>query len=283
MEKIAVIITCHNRKEKTEKCIKSIVFNSNYSFDFYITDDKSNDGTFKMLNDISDKLNLRIYIEKGDGNLFWCKGMKKSFDKAIDKGYDLYLWVNDDVEFYENFIDKLLQVYHERKNEDGVIVVGSFRDKYTGEFTYGGVKSIGKEKLKYSFIQPIDRIQECDTMNGNCVMIDSFTVNKIGSLDGEYEHGMGDFDYGYRATESGGNIYIAPGYVGTCSRNEIKDTWKDCNLSLKRRLELVKSPTGLPLKSWKKYSRRFGGKLWVIKFIKPYIKIFLTSNFLFRR
>lgn len=284
MEKIAVIITCHNRREKTQRCIKSIVYNSNYNFDFYITDDNSSDGTYDMLNNLSETLNLSAYIQRGDGNLFWCKGMKKSFDSAINKEYDLYLWVNDDVEFYEHFIEKLIDVYNIMKDENGVIVVGSCRDRETGELTYGGMKNVGKrEKGKYRFITPLDKIQECDTMNGNCVLIDKITVNKIGSLDGDYEHAMGDLDYGHRAIDNGVNIWISPGYVGTCSRNEITNTWKDCNLSIKKRLELVKKPTGLPVKSWKKYNKRFGGRLWAINFIKPYIKIFLTSNFLFRK
>lgn len=40
-----------------------------------------------------------VHVIEGAGGLFWCKGMRLAWDKAIASGikYDFYLWLNDDV------------------------------------------------------------------------------------------------------------------------------------------------------------------------------------------
>lgn len=278
---LAIILTCHNRCKRTEKCIHSLIKSSqnmnSVNIKFYITEDNSTDGTLEMLQVLKGK-NVDITIINGDGNLYWNRGMYKAFDIAMKEQNDAYLWVNDDVEFFENSFKVLLNDYNSKINSnDKFILVGSTMDKVTRNITYGGVVQSNKfNKLKYKVLEPNGKPILCDTMNGNCVLISAEAAYNIGNLDYRYEHGMGDYDYGLRAKKLGINVYIASDYVGYCSRNSIKNTWKDKGLSKKERLKKIRMPTGLPVKSWYIYTRKYGGILYFLWFIKPYIDILLS-------
>lgn len=63
--KIAVLLTCFNRKNKTLACLKSL-FGIIPNCHVYLVDDKSTDGTSEAI-----KQNFpQVKIIKGDGNLF---------------------------------------------------------------------------------------------------------------------------------------------------------------------------------------------------------------------
>lgn len=74
MIKIKVIFTCFNRKEKTIKCIESLVNgNLDYELSFIVIDDNSSDGTKEEIS----KLDYDINLLTGSGELYWAGGMRK--------------------------------------------------------------------------------------------------------------------------------------------------------------------------------------------------------------
>ena len=68
--KIAAIMTCHNRKNKTMACLKSL-FTIIPETDVYLTDDGSTDGTSEAVL----YTYPNVHIISGDGNLYWNRGM----------------------------------------------------------------------------------------------------------------------------------------------------------------------------------------------------------------
>ena len=143
MRYIAVILTVHNRLDKTVACLNA-VFNQRekYSFfnvDVFLTDDGSTDDTSKILrNRFSAK---PLHILSGNGNLYWNGGMINSWKAAIEHGgYDGYLWLNNDTIVLPNLWNELEQAdeYSRKQFGKGGIYVGSTKDPLTGEFTYGG-------------------------------------------------------------------------------------------------------------------------------------------------
>ena len=110
MRYIAVILTVHNRLDKTVACLNA-VFNQRekYSFfnvDVFLTDDGSTDDTSKILrNRFSAK---PLHILSGNGNLYWNGGMINSWKAAIEHGgYDGYLWLNNDTIVLPNLWNEL--------------------------------------------------------------------------------------------------------------------------------------------------------------------------------
>lgn len=230
MKSIAILLTVHNRKDTTLSCLSQIkeqVYDkNNFRLVVYLVDDGSSDGTSEA---VALKYPDTIII-KGDGTLFWNRGMYLAWDKAAnDYDYDFYLWLNDDTFIYHDCISRLLvsSISHNNK----CIIVGSccwMKDKL--KTAYGGY--INRKRISNVSIE-----RKCQTMNGNIVLIPRSVFKVLGNLDYSFHHGCGDFDYGYRAGKAGIDIYVSEGYFGECNRHEKVDKWADYKLPLKKRIK----------------------------------------------
>ncbi|WP_445636399.1 Glycosyl transferase, family 2 [Nostoc sp. DSM 114161] len=268
--KLAVIMTCYNRRDITLTCLRAL-YQQTEAFDVYLTDDDSSDGTSEAI-----ETNYpQVRLLKGNGNLYWVGGMRLAFAEAMQKGYEYYLWLNDDTLIESDVIERLLAIHRDLSERDrsNSIVVGSTKDPQTGKPTYGGsVKSKRWYSNKFEFLEPSGVLQECDTMYGNCVLIPDSVVRKVGNLDAAFIHSLGDLDYGLRARKLGCSIWVAPGYVGICSKNSIRNSWADSDLPLSERLKKVVQIKGFPLKPWTIFCRRHSGLFWFIYWFLPYIR-----------
>jgi len=93
--KIAALITCHNRRAQTLACLEALYQNAlsqDYSLHVILVDDGSTDGTGEAVRELYPS----VEIIRGDGNLYWNKGMYRAFGHAMETGFDAYLWLNDD-------------------------------------------------------------------------------------------------------------------------------------------------------------------------------------------
>jgi GT2 family glycosyltransferase len=275
--KIAVLLTCHNRKLKTLACLSAFFAQTlpeKVEVCVYLVDDGSTDGTEEAVR----QTYPQVKVLQGDGNLFWNGGMSLAWTEAMQDNYDYYLWLNDDTNLYPNALKTLLATSRHLV-EQGChqsIVVGSTQDPETKAHTYGGlVKSSWWHPLKFRLLEPDLEIQICDTMHGNCVLIPKKVVQTVGNLDSNFVHGGGDWDYGLRAKRKGCQIWIAPGYLATCSCNSLKGTWEDKELTLKERLKQISHPKGLPLNEWKIFAQRYAGSFWIFYWLLPYLRVFL--------
>ncbi|MBF2067415.1 MAG: glycosyltransferase family 2 protein [Calothrix sp. C42_A2020_038] len=268
--RIAVIMTCFNRRNTTLSCLRALSQQTTHA-DVYLTDDGSSDGT----GDAVRKTYPEVNILQGSGNLFWVGGMRLAFESAMQKGYDYYLWLNDDTMLEPDTLRHLL-VIHQQLTAQGhqdSIIVGSTKDPITGKASYGGaVKSRKWYSNKYDFIGSSHTLQECDTMFGNCVLIPNGVAKKVGNIDKAFIHSLGDLDYGLRARKKGCSIWVAPGYVGTCSKNSVNNSWIDKKLSTVERLKKVIQIKAFPLRPWTVFCRRHSGFLWFIYWLLPYLR-----------
>lgn len=134
MGRIAALLTCFNRKEKTRECLTSL-FSIDSSIDVYLVDDGSTDGTSKMVKELFPQVNLI----NGIGNLFWTKGMHLAWSEALKHDYDYYLWLNDDVILYPYFLEELYQCHSEAGAMS--VITGVIVDRNTKQVIYGGTRS----------------------------------------------------------------------------------------------------------------------------------------------
>ncbi len=268
--RLAVIMTCFNRRETTLTCLRALSQQTT-SFDVYLTDDGSSDGTA----DAVKASYPEVKILQGDGNLFWVGGMRLAFGEAMQRNYDYYLWLNDDTLLEANTLERLLGIHQELTDQgyENSIVVGSTQDAITAKASYGGaVKSRKWYSNKYEFLGSKQIIQECDTMFGNCILIPNSVAKKVGNIDDAFVHTLGDLDYGLRAKNKGCSIWVAPGYVGTCSKNSINNSWADTKLSALQRLKKVTHIKAFPLKPWTVFCSRHSGPFWFIYWSLPYLR-----------
>lgn len=250
MKKIAVLLTVHNRKQKTLACLKGLYdqeMPDQYSIDTYMTDDGCTDGTPEAVIAEFPQVN----IIKGDGNLFWNRGMYKAWDEASKYNYDYYMWLNDDTYLFKDAICKMVDCSLEKPNS--IIVGTTTSSENKGMVTYGGQNH---DKL----LTPNGTLQYCETFNGNMVLIPKYVFNTIGNLDWYYIHAIGDVDYGWMATRAGLKNYIAKEFLGTCETNALPPKWTRPDIAFMERWKNFHSPLayGEPKAMFHYNSKNFG-------------------------
>ncbi|WP_026512430.1 glycosyltransferase family 2 protein [Butyrivibrio sp. NC2007] len=268
---IAVLLTCHNRKEKTISCINGLSF-SDANIHFYVVDDGSGDGTVEALENMRNSLGhgKELTVIKGDGNLFYSGGMRKAMEYARQQDrYDLYVLVNDDVSFDKGILDKV----GESLAGNDTVLVGAMRGA-DGHCTYGGVKYTSG--IHYKKVTPEDDDRQCDTFNANFVAIPAGIFGSVPIMDSHYKHSLGDFDYGLAIKRAGYRIEVMQAYAGICENNPSSGTWRDAKLSRIERLKKKESVKGAPFKQWFYFlNKNFGLFYALIYSLTPYIRILI--------
>lgn len=281
MTRIGVVMTAHNRKDKTIECLRRLYTQEGKDTEFrlsvYLTDDGSTDGTSAAVKrEFPD-----VHISMGDGNLFWGGGMRQSFSEAMKKKHDFYLWLNDDT-FLDAFACKLLLSDYKVVAKEGQrlhVIGGTTREPHSNEISYGGgVRCSFWHPFHYKRVVPGKKPKPCDGVNGNCVLIPREVVELVGNIDPIFTHVAGDGDYFLRTRKLGGAIWVCSEYTGTCEYDH-RDIWYDRNMPLRKRWAMIQSVKGRPAKEYKVFARRHGGFFWPIIWCLPYLKcIFLPTK-----
>lgn len=270
--KVLAIFTCFNRKEKTKKCIETITSgNPECDFTFVVADDGSKDGTYELLQDM--QLVYFIHVLRGKGDWFYSGGMHAGMKYALQNlphDFDYMLMMNDDVEFLDNSIQRMIS--QSISQGDAVVVGAMCNDCY--ELSYGAVKYISGYKYRKMGLSEWET--PADTFNANCVLIPYKAFERVGAMDSYYRHSLGDFDYGLSLKRAGYKVYQSKEFAGMCNNNDSKGTWTDTCLSRIERIRKKESIKGAPVKQWFYFLKKnFGIGTAVKGAVTPYIRILL--------
>lgn len=263
---IAILMAVHNRWNMTKAMLTQLE-NAPISVKLYIyvTDDGSVDATHQELS-----MNPNVNYQKTDGNLYWAKSMKIA-EKSILETVDYIMWLNNDVSLSDEFFSRILNSIAYFPN---AVLVGQTCDPTTNQITYGGLKRLGRHPHRLQLIFAEQYHEPVDTFCGNIVLIPTSINSSLKGIDGYFEHGYADYDYGYRAKKKGYDILVIPGFLGSCSLNQSsligENIWKS--------LRIIVSRKYLPIRSQIRFCFRHGGVEWPIYVFAPYLRVFLKRK-----
>ena len=227
------------------------------SVEIFLTDDGCTDGTREALLDLN--ASVPLHILKGDGDLFWARGMNLAWSYALKGDFDGYLWLNDDTILYDNIFTEIIYThkYSLAKYGKSGIYVGSTCSFDGKSFTYGGHFYKNKILNTLGDVLPSENVQECEIANGNITYISNEVVKDLGIFHKGYTHGA-DYDYTYLAYKRNYHVLVMRGYLGQCDNDHQDEGYvKFISLPFKQRVKYLYSPKGLQFKGALLFQRRF--------------------------
>ena len=257
MYKIAVLLTCYNRKAKTIKALDSLLYAEKYYNEnnekeieliVYFTDDGCTDGTVDAVKHLLYRHELHII--NSDGNAYWAGGMRMAWNEACTHGnYQYYLLINDDVVFKKDCFEDLMQTDEYCREHYGI------GGCYTGflaspldhnKLTYGA--EVYKKGIFSStdLLKPTGKPQKCTMPNANILCVSNTVVESIGILSSDYIHGAADWDYGMRASKAGCPVLTTCGICGYCENDHDSRSLeysKIKNMTIGERKQFLNRPT----------------------------------------
>ncbi|MCL6266231.1 glycosyltransferase family 2 protein [Flagellimonas myxillae] len=259
MQKLAVLLTCFNRKEKTVAALTALEAaykkaEDNWEMSIYLTDDGSSDGTSEAV--AANFPDAKIL--EGTGSLYWAGGMRNSWGEAVKGDYDAYLLLNDDTNVSPNLFDAVAKTHEFCLSNfgKGGIYVGTTVDADTKKVTYGGSLFKNRFLAKISRIQPKDHPVPCHLGNANIMWVSKNVVDDVGILSEGYVHGMADYDYTLKANKKNLPSLVMPGIVGECTNDHNDPYQKFFKLSLKERFKMLYNPIGFDFVSQTYHMRK---------------------------
>lgn len=231
--KIAVLLTCFNRKKQTVSCIRSFFnalnFYNNKSNEeqikatVYLTDDGCTDGTGDA---IKHEFNNEVIILKGDGNLYWAGGMRLAWNEALKEhdNTDFYLLLNDDVDLDKDCLLILLETHKyccQIYSKSGIYSGITYSKTPPHVLTYSGAIWINKFLGKMKMVDISNTPQMVDVTNANILLVHKSVVDKIGIFYEGFKHGGADHDFSYQARKNGFPVLVTSKKCGLCDNDHL--------------------------------------------------------------
>lgn len=256
--KIAAILTCYNRKDKTVRCLERLFdaidkYNDTDGIEkiqtsVYLTDDNCTDGTADSVR-IACK-DRELHIIQGNGQCYWAGGMRMAWREAMKQGneWDFYLLLNDDTFMEPDSMQTLLSTHRHciKKYGKSGIYSGITCDVNNKDvITYGGYVwtnyILGRDRL----LLPTGTPQKCDKANSNIMLVSKEVVKDIGIFYDGFIHGAADYDYSMQAIKKGYPVLVTGRICGACnydhnSEEQTKD--RILSMNLRQRKEYFNNP-----------------------------------------
>lgn len=231
---IAVLMTCHNRRDITLRCLSSLrvaveqlgakVKDERLSAHVFLVDDGSTDGTGDAVQTWHESLppsstsTFDLNLIAGTGNLYWAKGMALAWREALRHDLDYFLWLNDDAILRQ---DALVLALQTASANCRAVINGTMIDS-SGNPSYGyNVRNTG--------------------LAGNFVLVPRVIYEKVGPICDGYHHSWADRDYGMQV-EKAGFLIVSCGVVGETEWHPHRPLLK--NMSLGERIASLRDPKG---------------------------------------
>ncbi|RKX93229.1 MAG: hypothetical protein DRP84_08800 [Spirochaetes bacterium] len=198
-----IIIPVWNKKDITEKSIKSIIQNTYHSYKLIIIDNGSEEFTENYLQSLKNNKGLQLDLIRNEKNL----GFTKAVNQGIKKSKGEYVCVlNNDALPMDGWLTEMINVA-ESSSEIGLVNPRS--------------NTLGHKPVKNELLKDyVERLKndnkgqwvEIGSAIGFCMLIKRAVIDKIGYLNEIYSPGyFDDTEYSLRAKRAGYKSVVAKG------------------------------------------------------------------------
>ena len=271
LQRVAFLVTCHDRAPLTDRFLRSIApllarsadDQSGWIVQLFATDDGSSDNTRQLL------VEAGAVVEAGSGSDYWAGGMRRAWRRAQQWRPHLVVLLNDDVEFDSKSLELLIA----RSLLEPRALIGSSVCDATGNVEYGGNRQASKlRRLSFSRVaQPAEPIN-VDVLNGNVLALHASVFEELGALGG-YTHGFADYELCLRGRSLGYAIVLDDRSAGvTLSPN--RPTLATPPLRWRTHWRRQRSVVGGSFSpDWLAFARRNGGWTFVLYVAVSFAKV----------
>lgn len=207
MVKCDVIIPVYNAPEYVEMCVFALYNNTDINTlgTVYLIDDKSNEITSNMLDNLQKKYkDKKLKVIHNEENLGFIKNVNKGFALSKEK---YVLLLNTDCFVANRTIEKLISHMENNKKIGLICPMCSNAANLTIEM-FPGFSYMQMDKLLEKKFSGIN--YDACTVVGNCLMISQECIKKTGYFDEIYGMGYGDeTDYQFQAMSKGFEAKVA--------------------------------------------------------------------------
>ena len=264
-------MACYNRATLTERCLLSLekFFGEFIAIHVFLVDAGSTDGTADLVSSSS----LSIHLIQVDESFLWSRSMFVGQEVILNEyrdDFDYILWLNDDVQLYE---DPPIEWVEVSKRYENAILVGQLAGVDSRTMSYGGFLKKRIHPISFTPIFYRDEFGPVDTFAGNFVLIPiNVALNpNLRIILGLYDHLYADIDYGVTAKALNFPVIALPGFVGQCVNDHpyaIKDT-------VAERLAEFKDPKSISFWAQKTFLRRHAKFSWPFFILLPIVRALL--------
>jgi GT2 family glycosyltransferase len=270
-ERIAVLVSTHNRHEVLAKCLFQLSVASSYAgveVDVFLANSGFENYGARVQPDLA---NLTISEIRLPETFFWASAMRESWLSYQPRRneFKFLLWLNEDTFLDEDSINRLIREHGE--GLEPTVLVGSTRS-ISGKHTYGGLRRNNWfSPLSLEKVLPSKFPQSCDTFNGNIVFTTPETDLTVGGFLDKYTHLRADLAYGFECRQNSVKVLVASGYYGRCEENANYVLYSDFKkIGIRDRFRIViKDPKFGPLSEHVRFSLKYGSFMGPLYCLAP--------------
>lgn len=202
--KVGIVVLNWNAYELTVECMESL-YNLDYpSYEFYIVDNASTDGSYERL---FNKFKNCVVI-LNSSNLGYAGGVNAGINKALENKCS-YIWlVNNDAKIINSHALSALVTACEKDKAIGA--AGSLIKYPTGEIQFSGGKIQLPLVKGIHFEEQLTEIVETEYVTGCSLLIPKQVIQKVGLISEDYFLYYEDADYCKRIREAGYKCVVVP-------------------------------------------------------------------------
>jgi N-acetylglucosaminyl-diphospho-decaprenol L-rhamnosyltransferase len=237
---LSIVLVCWNNKAYLDPCLQSLYDgNLKYSFDVWVVDNGSTDGSQQMLQEKYPE----VRIIQNSGNV----GLGKASNQGIEASRGRYiLLLNNDTIVNGPSFDAMVKFLDEH-SRTGAVGGKLLNPDGTIQACYNNFPTLWEDFMLnsrlgelirpgYPAVMSGDEIKSVDWLGSACLMVRRSALDEIGLLDESYFIYGDETDLQYRLKKAGWEIYYLPGSTTVHYGGRSMNRWSRRKMVLRGKL-----------------------------------------------